>query len=395
MDRILFVLNDFPYPPHDGGSVDTWNLILSLKQLGFALDIIATVKSRPKQEDADVVQAIAGRLLILERDRGIASALAVSPFQVRSRKALKNIALTETYEAVLLKTEYVAAILDNLDLNAKVRVLRVENNEARFCKELSKSAGRMGERCFQRVESLKFERFSPQIKSKCDLLWFISDQERREHIQKHPEDSAKAVFLPADPGVKSMLPYFGRGSEALFVGSLTLPFNVEGLEWYVEHVHPSLSKLPGYSLTVAGRTGGASLPSVHKLLQLHSNISFYADPEDLGGLYKRAAVFVNPVLRGAGVKVKTIHALHAGVPVVSTSVGMEGTGFIDRKHLLVADSADDFVRAVTVLLGDKLMAEGLVHSAQSFLAENYDNHRNITESLSRVLAANASVGSLS
>jgi len=162
---------------------------------------------------------------------------------------------------------------------------------------------------------------------------------------------------------------------------------VKALEWYVEQVHPSLSKLEGYSLTIAGRTGGTSIPALNRMIERYPNISLCSDPQELTDLYSKAAVFVNPVLRGAGLKVKTIHALRAGVPVVTTSIGMEGTGLIDGTHLLVADSADAFATSVEKLLRDKPLAAGLVRSAQSFLAEKYDQERNIKQSLSSILFA--------
>ncbi len=384
MERILFVANDFPYPPHHGDAVHTWSLILGLKQLGFALDLIVTVRTSPKQEDINVVQGIVEHLFIIERDRSISAVLSLTPFQVRSREALQSIALSETYDVVLLKSDYVAPILKNVHLNAKVNIL-VADGEARYFRALSKCADSWWERCFYSIEALKFDRFSPRFRSKCDLLWFVSDWERTLHVRKHPEDSLKAVFLPPDPGVENMRPYSGDGREVLFLGSLTFPPNLEGLEWYVEHIHPRLSAVPGYSLTVAGRTGGAPVPTLNKVIRRYSNISLCADPRELSGLYNRAAVFVNPVLRGAGIKLKTINALQAGVPVVSTSIGMEGTGLIDGTHLLVADSADDFVRSVATLLQDRSLAGRLVESAQSFLAETYESKRNISKSLSSVL----------
>jgi glycosyltransferase involved in cell wall biosynthesis len=363
-----------------------WNRILSLKQLGFTLDLIATVRRDPKQEHIDAVEAVVEHLRIVRRKRGVTSALSLVPFQVRSRMALQAIPLAGTYEAVLLESEYVAPILENPQLRAKVRILRLATDEPTYYRELSGSARTWIERCFYLVEALKFDGFSPQVKSRCDLLWFISDSERTHHLQKRPNDSLKAVFLPPDPGVKTMRPYSAGGSDVLFIGSLTFPPNLEGLEWYVEHVHPSLSKSPGYSFTVAGRTDEASLPRLRRALQRYPNISLSADPEELHDLYTRSAVFVNPVLRGAGVKLKTIHALRAGVPVVSTSVGMEGTGLIDGRHLFVANSAGDFVRRVEELLQDRALAGRLVRSAQTFLAETYDNERNITRSLSPVLS---------
>ena len=390
MNRILVVANDFPYPPNHGDAVHTWSLILALKQLGFALDLIATVRSYPKQEYLDVVQGIVEHVYLEQRSRGISTALSLTPFQVRSREVLQNVRLTEAYVAVLLKSDYVAPILDNTFLKAKARIL-VADGEARYFRELSKCADSWWKKCFYRVEAFKFARFCPRVRSRCDLLWFVSDWERMLHVQKYPKDLCKAVFLPPDPGVDNMRPYSSAGSETLFIGSLTIPLNLEGLAWYVQHVHPRLSEVPGYSLTIAGRTGGGHLPALDKVVRRYPNISICADPQDLMSLYKRAAVFVNPVLRGAGIKLKTINALQSGVPVVTTSIGMEGTGLIDGRHLLVADSADDFARSVTTLLQDRSFAGRLVHSAQSFLAETYESGRNIRRSLASILPLHSDV----
>lgn len=382
MGRILFVANDYPYPPHHGAAVDTWNLILTMKQLGFGLDLIATVRTRPRQEYVDEVQKTVEHSRIIERDRSIFAALSLSPFQICSRKGLRSVPLTNRYEAVLLKSEYVAPILENTQLSAKVRILRAENDEARYFRELSKTAHSWWEGCFYLSEAMKFDRFSQGVRSKCDLLWFVSDWERAHYVKKHPEDLHKAIFLPSGSGAKGMRPYSGEGKEVLFVGGLTIPLNLEGLKWYIEDIHPRLSNIQGYSLTVAGRTGGASVSPLNNMIERYSNISLCADPKDLTGLYQRAAVFVNPVLRGAGVKVKTTHALHAGVPVVSTSIGMEGTGLVNGKHLLVADSANDFASSVATLLRNRTLASKLVGAAQSFLAETYDYERNMRRCLS-------------
>lgn len=48
--------------------------------------------------------------------------------------------------------------------------------------------------------------------------------------------------------------------------------------------------------------------------------------EDLEPLYRSATVSVIPLNLGAGVKFKTVDALAAGVPVVTTPVGAEGIG---------------------------------------------------------------------
>lgn len=386
MGRILIVANDFPYPPHHGAAVDIWGRILSLKRLGFTLDLIATVKSRPTRADIDAVQAVVSSLWILGRDVRLSATISLNPFQVRSRRALKEVALTEKYDAVLLESEHVGPILENVRLHAKARILRSQNDEARYFRELSKSSRNWKERMFYKLEAVRFDKYSPALRAKCDLLWFISDWERTLHLRKSPSDVSKAVFLPPDPGTSKISSYPASGKEVLFVGTLAVSLNVNALQWYVDHVHPRLSKLEGYSLTIAGRTGGVPIPALIKMVERYPNISFCPDPQDLSDLYSRAAVFVNPVLRGAGLKVKTINALQAGVAVVTTSIGMEGTGLVDGTHLLVADSADEFAGSVEKLLSERSLAARLVRSAQSFFAEKYNQERNIEQSLSDVLS---------
>ena len=77
---------------------------------------------------------------------------------------------------------------------------------------------------------------------------------------------------------------------------------MNALLWYLDHVHPRLSSIEGYSFTIAGRTGGAPIPALTEVVEKYPNISFCPDPQDLEILYSRAAVFVNPVLNGGDLK---------------------------------------------------------------------------------------------
>ena len=55
---------------------------------------------------------------------------------------------------------------------------------------------------------------------------------------------------------------------------------------------------------------------------------------------------------------------------MTTSIGMEGTGLINGKHLLVADSAEEFAGSVEKLLNDRSHASALVRSVNRFLLKS-------------------------
>jgi glycosyltransferase involved in cell wall biosynthesis len=67
----------------------------------------------------------------------------------------------------------------------------------------------------------------------------------------------------------------------------------------------------------------------------------------------RARVSIIPLRYGAGTKRKLIQALMAGTPTVTTTVGAEGLGVVDGRHVLVADDPDEFAVAVTRLLTER------------------------------------------
>jgi polysaccharide biosynthesis protein PslH len=73
------------------------------------------------------------------------------------------------------------------------------------------------------------------------------------------------------------------------------------------------------------------------------------------------------------------------VPVVSTSMGMEGTGLEPSIHLLVADTPQEFAACVRRVILDRTLAQSLVRNAQAFLAGRYDMKANIQATLSGIL----------
>ena len=114
----------------------------------------------------------------------------------------------------------------------------------------------------------------------------------------------------------------------LFIGTLAFANNSSAVEWYVSKVHKLLCDVVGYNFVVAGNTVGESAEVLKRMVSPYPNITLIENPKEIGSLYGSAAVFVNPVPRGAGLKMKTIDAIQAGLPVVTTSTGVEGTGLL-------------------------------------------------------------------
>jgi glycosyltransferase involved in cell wall biosynthesis len=88
--------------------------------------------------------------------------------------------------------------------------------------------------------------------------------------------------------------------------------------------------------------------------------------EDLGDVYKQASVVVNPVLIGSGQSIKSVEALAAGRPLVTTACGARGLLAGAGQAYLMADDPADFADCVIQLLKDPARRARLADAARTF-----------------------------
>lgn len=378
--RVLHVISECPYPPNNGGRADVWARIEAMAELGYAIDlVIMTPDGSVSEEAATHILRYVKSLRIVRQYSTRSRVATMAPTRVSRNARLKRLPLDQTYDLTLMEAEDSVPILDNPTLRSALCVLRVHNNERRYMADLSKAEEKFLRRQFFRMESWRFEAYSRAAFRRVNALWFISAKERDEVIEDHPNYRQKAEWLP--PGVVRTVPAErvpGVRKAVLFVGSLDIPLNREALEWYVHNVHPQLSRDSMYHLVVAGNTNGrAAAMAFASALRAVTRCTVHLDRPDLSALYGECAVFINPMLRGGGVKLKTIHAVANGIPVVSTTVGIEGSGLRDDLHVKVADTADEFAAQVEQLLSNPVIAANLARAATQVLLRLYDTRMNL------------------
>jgi glycosyltransferase involved in cell wall biosynthesis len=84
-----------------------------------------------------------------------------------------------------------------------------------------------------------------------------------------------------------------------------------------------------------------------------------------------AAGMVVPLFQGGGIRFKILEAFAANVPVISTAKGAEGLAVEDGKHLLLAETADEFVAAVQRLRTDEHLANRLAANGLQLVTKSY------------------------
>ena len=116
----------------------------------------------------------------------------------------------------------------------------------------------------------------------------------------------------------------------LFVGTGNGP-NVAGINHFISRVMPLvLEKIPGARLHVAG--------SICKVIPPGApGVELLGVVANLDEAYAGAAIVINPLLAGTGLKTKTVEALGHAKPLVTTACGAEGIEEAAGDAFLMAD----------------------------------------------------------
>jgi glycosyltransferase involved in cell wall biosynthesis len=252
----------------------------------------------------------------------------------------------------------------------------MHNDEAAYMRSLAQSEHRLWKRLFFYGESIRFKRYAPRVWKTADRIWPISTKECHSLINAQTGLQRKLRWLP--PTLLPTRDDIGRKPEpgrVLFIGNLRGPINQDALHWYLDHVHPHLLDRPDYQLTVAGNTiaRGRTDTGLEILdrIEKTERCTLFANVPSLSHLYSESSVLINPMQRGAGVKLKTVQAAAAGIPIVSTLVGNDGTGLLPNEHIRIAESAGEFVNAIEELLSDPGAAENMADAAANFVTNSY------------------------
>lgn len=152
--------------------------------------------------------------------------------------------------------------------------------------------------------------------------------------------------------------------ELLYVGNLYEP-NILGLRTILEDLWPGIrARCPGATLTVCGRVANA-------FTRVPEGVTLAGRVPDLAPYYARAAVVLNPVPYGTGLKIKTVEALSHGRCVVSSAAGTGGLDDPSTLPLIVADPRTDMVDRIVTALENVSIRHDYERRARDYAAERY------------------------
>ncbi|MGC2625575.1 MAG: glycosyltransferase [Candidatus Udaeobacter sp.] len=198
-----------------------------------------------------------------------------------------------------------------------------------------------------------------------DETWVVSPIEQQMLQENWPNKSIQLVSNIVD--VTGPVPSFALRRDWLFIGGFQHRPNIDAVLFFVEEIYPLVcDRLPDTKFYIIGDKAPPELVALASdriiVAGLQRNVRSFFDSVRLS---------VAPLRFGAGIKGKINQSMAFGVPVVATSIAVEGMNLVDHKHVLIADEPEDLARALIELYESEELWKRLSQNGISKTQELY------------------------
>jgi len=394
--NILFLTQILPFPPDAGPKVKTWNVIRYLSDIGCRITLVSFV--RPEEEQyvptlkgvCQEVHAVPIRRSRLA-DVGymVKSYLTGRPFLIE-RDDLRP--MQELVNKLVWENDFQFIHADQLTMvqfairgaatfpNKKPKVIFDAHNAVWTIVE------RMQENAFWflkpilGVEAKRVKRYEGELLKTVDHVLAVTDVDRvglEEALNfskvKKDDHVAPITVAPIAVNTQQLQPVKRKSGSRNIVtlGTLHYPPNADGIRWFFNEVFPLIrQRVPDVTLTIIGKNPpqdfldlAARDPEVIKITGYVPELVPYLE---------QSALMVVPVRAGGGMRVRILEAFAYAMPVVTTTIGLEGIEAEPGREVLVADSAKDFATSVSELLENTNLQERLSNNGRQLAENKYD-----------------------
>lgn len=230
--------------------------------------------------------------------------------------------------------------LNLLELNTDIPiVLNQHNIEWMVYKNVAESSKNLIKKALYTEESLRFKLFEKKLYERVNvsLFTFVSCDDKA-YFERIYGNKYRTALVPV--GAENHRCSYNwkneKTNKIIFVGKMSYAPNVEGVIWFATKVLPLIKeKIRNVQFEVIGRDPVEEIKALNK----ENEIKVVGGVPTVDEYYESADLAVVPLKHGGGVKVKLLEAIGFKIPVITTSVGVQGTDF-NEDEIIIADESE-------------------------------------------------------
>jgi GT2 family glycosyltransferase/glycosyltransferase involved in cell wall biosynthesis len=324
--NILVIDHHLPMPDHDSGSLRMFQILTILHQLGHRVTFIPDnlANTRP----------YAGEL----QKRGIE--VIYHPYVKKVRDYLVTHA--SKFDAVVLsRCDFARKHIAHVRLYAPQSRIIFDTVDLHYLRESREAQLTQDPEVHRRAQEK--QHLEHKLISQADETWVVSPVEQQLLQKKWPGKSIQLVSNIVD--IQGSKIPFALRRDYLFIGGFQHRPNIDAVLFFLQKIYPLVSEhLRDTKFYIIG---DKAPPEIVALAT--ERIVVAGLQRDVRPFFDSVRLSVAPLRFGAGVKGKINQSMAFGVPVVATSLAVEGMELTGHEDILVADQPEDFAQALIEL----------------------------------------------
>ncbi len=383
--RVLLITYYLPYPPISGHSIRNYNLFrrIGLKHevwlLTFSKESVNPEHVARLREFCQDVQIlpISDRGALASPVQALRYALSGIPLDLRlyyrsdAAQRITELVQGAYFDIIQIEDSFMAQYHNAIPPTVRSRTVLTlidvvfDKYDRIYCfeKQLSRRLRLwLYSRMMRRWEPRYLERFDRCVAMSSrdrDLLLALNPRLRID-VVPNGVDTHTHRPLPPPPG--NAVP------RLIFVGNMDYRPNVDAAVRLCNRILPLIRDRVGkVEVWIVGTN-----PRPELRLLNGNDVHVTGRVGDVQPYYQQSQVCVVPLRAGGGTRLKILEAMALGRPVVSTTIGCEGLDAVEGRHLLIADSDEEFAAKTARLLLDQALWQDLSRCARQLVEQKYD-----------------------
>lgn len=380
---MLILTNRVPFPPNSGYPIVVYNTIKGLLKLGVEISLFSLNTNKHRVDTDDIYDPIFEQIKFhvshLDTEVNVWGALSnlfsdqsynVSRyFDEDAARLLEEVLREDEFDIIQFEGLFVVPYLDIVKANSRAKVIyRAHNIEFEVWERIARIERFTPRRRYLEFLARRLRHYETEQTNRFHQVFAISEQDRQS-IVRFGCETALEVFPVALDFEKYITDKSKTSFPTLFhLGAMDWRPNKEGLEWFLEEIWPDIETL---NSELRFYIAGKNMP--RQFFEYDSdNLVVEGEVFDAIEFMNSKAIMIVPLLSGSGMRVKIIEGMAMRKCIIATSMAAEGIRCQHGKDILIADTADEFYRAILQCITNPIQWQEIGENARKTVERDHD-----------------------
>lgn len=390
--KILILTHRVPFPQNGGYPIVVSNTIRGLVNLGHEVSLVSlnAKKNRPNDafEEDDLPAKIKYRAYDIDTGVSLFDAFldlfSKSTYNIdryydeNFEKLLVRTVKNTNYDIIQFEGLFVAPYIDAVRKNCKAKlVYRAHNIEHQIWERLALQKSDPFKKMYLSLIARRIKKYEIQQINKFDAIAVFTGQDKSTMMLYGAKIPVEIVPVGID--LVHYHPDFEKTEfpSLFFLGSLDWMPNREGIEWFLQTFH---NDLVSDALRVKFYVAGNDIPEEFDDYEEMGKIFIQGIVDDGMEFVNSKSIMIVPLLSGGGMRVKIVEGMAMQKCIISTSLGAEGINYKNGVNILIANTRDEFFKAIKRCVADEDYCKAIGVNARKLIEQQHDVNK-ITHNL--------------